>query len=227
MGWESSAAYYRIMNRQTRARLGEWHSSRIILDSLEFNAIAQAQHRDDYRYVRAALVESGKRLELAGAEGLVIACNTAHRFAQSVSDAIKIPLLHISDSAGEALLRDGHTKVGLVGTQATMHGTFYRKRLRERFEIDVVVPDKKTRRSLHTMILNELAAGSSPEACAPRLNDIAAGLQAEGATAVLLACTEFGLAYGSKDRPIIKQSIPLYDTAVLHAHAAVSFALDD
>jgi aspartate/glutamate racemase len=42
----------------------------------------------------------------------------------------------------------------------------------------------------------------------------------------LLACTEFGLAYGSLDQPVLRRALPLYDTAVLHALAAVEFALE-
>ncbi|RLB53914.1 MAG: hypothetical protein DRJ42_10550 [Deltaproteobacteria bacterium] len=108
LGWESSATYYRLMNQEVRRRLGGWHSARVIMDSLDFHAFAEARGAADYAGLRRQLVASAERLESAGAEVLLIACNTVHRFAPAVSDAVQIPLLHIADAAGRALARDGH-----------------------------------------------------------------------------------------------------------------------
>ncbi len=225
MGWEGSATYYRVMNREVRARLGGWHSARLILDSLEFHVVATAQERNEFEVVRAMLVESAQRLEAAGAHGIVIACNTVHRFAQSVSDATSVPLLHIADAAGRALVKDGHRRIGLIGTAATMRGSFYGKWLTREYGLDVQVPVAESRAMLQALILNELATGTAPERCVPRLDAVVEELSRAGCTAVLLACTEFGLAYGSLDEPVLERVLPLYDTAVLHAHAAVEFAL--
>lgn len=225
MGWEASATYYRVINREIRARLGGWHSGRIILDSLDFHAIASAQQKKDFEQVRTQVVDSARRLEAAGAEFLVIACNTVHRFANSVTQAVSIPLLHIADPTGQRLRGDEHRRVGLLGTDATMQGRFYRQRLKERFELDVVVPEQEERRLVNKLIETELAAGSAPQACATQLHQVIAKLAAQGCTAVALACTEFGLAFGSVDKPLIDAAIPLYDTAILHAVAAVDRAL--
>lgn len=225
MGWEASAAYYRVMNRQVRARLGGWHSSRLILDSLEFDAIATAQQQSEFELVRGLLVESARRLEAAGAGGILMACNTVHRFAQSVIDATSVPFLHIADAAGKALVADGHQRIGLIGTAATMRGAFYGKWLTRNYGLDVQVPSVDSRATLQDLILNELNNGASPQACAPRLDAVVDELVRARCTAVLLACTEFGLAYGSLDQPVLQRALPLYDTAVIHAHAAVDFAL--
>jgi aspartate racemase len=225
MGWEASATYYRVMNRQVRARLGGWHSSRIILDSLDFNAIATAQQRSEFEWVRGLLVESARRLDASGAEAILIACNTVHRFAQSVIDATSVPFLHIADAAGKALTLDNHQRIGLIGTAATMRGSFYRRWLTHHYGLDVQVPSAPSQVLLDDLISNELNNGSSPQSCAPRLDAVIEELARAGCTAVLLACTEFGLAYGSLDQPVLQQALPLYDTAVIHAHAAVDFAL--
>lgn len=225
MGWESSEAYYRVMNRQVRARLGGWHSARLILDSLDFHPIATARRDTDFELVRNTLVMSAQRLEAAGAQGLLIACNTAHRFARSVIDATTVPFLHIADAAGQALVKDGHQRVGLIGTAATMRGAFYAKWLAHHYELDVQVPAEQSRAVLHDLILNELASGTAPQRCAPRLDAVVEELARCGCTAVLLACTELGLAFGSLDEPVLQRALPLYDTAVLHACAAVEFSL--
>lgn len=225
MGWEGSATYYRVMNRQVRARLGGWHSSRLILDSLDFHAIATAQRPAEFDVVRATLIASAQRLESAGAQAILIACNTVHRFAPSVIDATQVPFLHIADAAGIALVRDGHQRVGLLGTAATMRGGFYAKRLAHLYGLDVQVPTAESRTALHHLILNDLNS-AAPRVCAPQLDAVVEALARDGCTAVLLACTEFGLAYGSVDEPIVQRALPLYDTAVLHATAAVDFALE-
>lgn len=225
MGWEGSAAYYRVMNRAVRARLGGLHSARVLLDSLQFETIAGAQQRRDAGLIQAELVASAQRLERAGAALLVIACNTVHRFAAQVQAAVSVPLLHIADPVGDAAAADGHRRVGLLGTRATTEGRFYADRLAEAHGLQVVAPAAPTRRALHTMILQELAAGDNPTACADRLDSVVRELADQGCTAVLLACTEFGLAYGASDTPCLHRDLPLYDTATLHALAAVDRAL--
>lgn len=225
MGWEGSATYYRVMNREVRARLGGWHSSRLILDSLDFHAIATASKPNEFEQVRTALVASAQRLETAGAQAILMACNTVHRFAQAVTDAVSVPFLHIADAAGTALVADGHQRIGLLGTAATMSGSFYAKWLARYYGLDVQLPSSASRAMLQDIIVNELANGTSPRDCAPRLDAVVDELARSGCTAVLLACTEFGLAYGSLDQPVLQRQLPLYDTAVLHACAAVEFAL--
>ncbi len=225
MGWQGSASYYRVMNRAVRATLGGFHSARIILDSFDFHTIASAQSKDDYAEVEATMVSSALRLQAAGAELLAIACNTVHRLAPAVEKAIEIPFLHIADASGAALVRDKHTRVGLLGTRATIESGFYRKRLATRLGLDIVLPDEEQRAEVDEMISKELAAGEKPEECAPRLDKMVALFAESGCSAVLLACTEFGLAYGASDEPVLNRALPLYDTAVVHALATVEMAL--
>jgi aspartate racemase len=226
MGWQGSASYYRTMNQAVRARLGGFHSARIILDSFDFHSIATAQSKEEFEEVSAIMVASALRLQAAGAQVLAIACNTVHRLAPAVEAAIEIPFLHIADASGAALVADNHSRVGLLGTRATVESGFYRKRLARNLGLDIVLPNEEERAQVDEMISKELAAGDKPEACAPRLDKIVASFAEAGCTAVLLACTEFGLAYGSSDERVLHRALPLYDTAVVHALAAVEMALD-
>jgi aspartate racemase len=225
MGWEGSAAYYRVINRQVRAALGGFHSAQIVMDSLDFDSIATAQSRDEFAEVERILVSSAMRLEGAGCELLVIACNTVHRLAPAVERAITIPFLHIADAAGRALTADGHVRVGLLGTRATVEAGFYKKRLAASMGLDIVLPPPEMRAEVDEMISKELARGNTPQDCAGRLDAAVDYFAKQECSAVLLACTEFGLAYGAKDEPILSRALPCYDTAVVHAEAAVSFAL--
>ncbi|NVZ76912.1 aspartate/glutamate racemase family protein, partial [Pseudomonas gingeri] len=44
MSWESSAEYYRIINQQVRARLGPLRSASLLMYSVDFGPVEQAQH---------------------------------------------------------------------------------------------------------------------------------------------------------------------------------------
>lgn len=227
LGPESSLSYYRVMNRVVRARRGGFHSCRLVLDSLDFHDFAAATTAEDFEGLRGQLVASGRRLEAAGADFLVIACNTVHRFAQSVGDSVGIPLLHIADATGAAVVRDGHHRVALLGTRPTMESPFYKKRLAREFGLEVVLPSKERRDDLHRLILEELNGCSPPAAVRERLDEFVAEAAGQRATAVLLACTELGLAFGNIDDPVLRRTLPLYDTAIVHAQAAVEMALAD
>lgn len=89
MRWQGSASYYRTMNRQVRFRLGGDHSVRIILDSLDYDCIANPPGDNRVESVAAILAEPGKRLERAGADIVVVACNTVHRLAPAKTAALR------------------------------------------------------------------------------------------------------------------------------------------
>lgn len=225
MGWEASAAYYRLINQEVRARLGGWHSARILLDSLDFDPIAKARTKQDYMAVRDTLLASSKRLQGAGAELLVIACNTVHRFSAQLQASVDIPLLHIAEVSAAALRDDRRTRVGLLGTRATMGGGFY-PRFLQAAGVEVVLPPPEARAELHERILREWTGGERPVADADALTPHVQRFVTQGCDCVLLACTDFGLAFGGSGPPIIAADLPLYDSTVLHARAAVDWALE-
>src|SRR3546814_15076251 len=76
------------------------------------------------------MAASAKRLERAGAEGLLIASNTMHKVYDRVAGEVQIPMLHIGDITAEKLVRDGVKRAGLIGTRFTMSEPFYRERIR-------------------------------------------------------------------------------------------------
>ncbi len=62
------------------------------------------------------LQSTARNLELAGADFLVVACNTAHLFYDRIVEAVRVPVLHIADEAiGEAQRRyPGLRSVGVL-----------------------------------------------------------------------------------------------------------------
>ena len=221
MSWESTAVYYRLLNQGVAARLGGLHSAPLIIESFDFAPIATLQTAGDWSAAGRILAEAARRLEGAGAEGLAITANTMHSVAQAVEDAVAIPLLHIVDATGNALRSAGIRRAGLLGTRYTMELPFWRERLVDRFGIEMVVPDAADRAIVHRVIYEELCLGRiEPESRADYV-EIIERLGQAGAEAAVFGCTEIALLVGPAESPL-----PAFDTAALHAAAAVDFILD-
>lgn len=220
MSWESTQGYYRALNEGVKAALGGFHSAKIVIVSVDFAEIEALQQQGDWQAAGELLADAAQSVERAGADCLLIATNTMHKVAPAIEQAITIPLLHIADATAEQLIADGITRVGLLGTRFTMEQDFYIGRLEKQFGIEVVVPDKSERETIHRVIFDELCQGRVEDASRQRYLAIIDSLHAQGAQAVILGCTEIAMLVGQRDT-----TVPLYDTTALHAHRAVAWAL--
>ncbi len=223
MSWESSAEYYRIINQRVRDRFGLLRSARILLYSVDFGPIEQAQHDGRWDDMGGILADAARRLQAGGAEGVFLCTNTMHKVAPAIEAALSVPFIHIADPVGERARAQGWTKLGLLGTGFTMEDkTILQDRLERRFGLEVLTPPPGSRAIVHRVIYEELCAGVIKEASLDAYRRIVADLAARGAQAVVLGCTEISL--------LIRQEhteVPLLDTTALHAEAAIEFALKD
>ena len=220
MSWESTVPYYRIINETVRNRLGGLHSARIGLYSGDFAEIQRLQAAGDWARAGAVLADAAVRLETAGADLLAVCTNTMHVVAEAIEQAVDIPLLHIADATGRAIVDSGAKRVGLLGTCFTMERDFYRNRLSDRFELDVRVPEAADRREVHRVIFEELCVGNIRPPSRADYVRVIEELVDQGAEGVILGCTEIGLLVKSED-----VSVPLFDTATIHARALADAAL--
>src|SRR5262245_11878356 len=159
MSWESTAIYYRAINETVRDRLGGFHSAKLVLYSVDFAEVERLQSAGDWEAAGALLASAARALEAAGAELLLICANTMHLVAPAIEAAVRVPLLHIADAAGDEIRSAGLATVGLLGTRFTMEQAFYRDRLRERHGLSVLVPDQAERELVHRVIYEELVVG--------------------------------------------------------------------
>jgi len=220
MSWESSLAYYRIINEQVKRRCGGLHSARSLMYSVDFAEIETLQQQGRWDAAAMILADAARRLERGGADLLVVCTNTMHIVADAIADAVSIPLLHIADPTAEAVRAAGLRTVGLLGTRFTMEQAFYKGRLTEQHGLSVLVPEDTERETVHRVIYEELCQGIiQPEARAAYLR-IMERLHAAGAEGIILGCTEIGLLIKAED-----SRLPLFDTTRLHAEAAVAYAL--
>ena len=222
MSWESTALYYRALNRGVNERLGGQHSARILLHSVDFEEIQALQQADAWDEAGDLLGDAARALEGAGADFLVLCTNTMHRVAPRIEAAVSIPLLHIADATAREVRAQGISVVGLLGTRFTMEQDFYRGRLEREHGLRVLVPEPDERALVDRVIYQELVRGQKLEASRKCYAEILEGLVAQGARGVILGCTEIGMLVGPADAPV-----PLFDTGELHARAALARALGD
>jgi aspartate racemase len=221
MSWESTLTYYKLLNEEVKNRLGGLHSAKIILSSVDFDEIEKFQHSSLWNETAEILSNEAISVEKAGAEFLIICTNTMHKVAPLISQNINIPILHIADATGEALVRDGIKRVALLGTKFTMCEDFYKNRIEEKFGVEVVIPNEKEQDTIHEVIYTELCLGKINKTSRDEYIKIIKRLEEDDSCeAVILGCTEIAM--------LIKQgyvNIPIYDTTKLHVLSAVDFSL--
>jgi len=220
MSWESSAEYYRIINQEMLRRLGGVHSARSLMWSVDFDEIKQLQHAGEWDRLAEVMRDAALHLERGGADFIVLCTNTMHRLADAIISSVGIPLLHITDPTAERIKSTGITRVGLLGTAFTMEQDFYKGRLQAQHGLSVIVPDADDRQVVHDIIYKELVLGRINPESREAYRAIIARLIEKGAEAVILGCTEIMLLVSDED-----SAVPLFDTTMIHAIAAVDHAL--
>ncbi len=217
---ESSLVYYKLINEMTREKLGGHHAAKSVMVSVDFADIQPLTESGDWDGVLAILLRAARDIERGGADLLLLCANTAHKLVDEIGREIRIPILHIVDATALEIQKSGFKKVGLLGTRFTMEEEFFSGRLRDRHGIEALTPPGEDRLRLHRIIIDELALGIIDPTAGATCWRIIGDLAAQGAQAIILGCTELPL--------LVKQdqgAIPLFDTTMIHARAAVEYAL--
>lgn len=220
MSWESTTTYYKLLNEGVRDALGGLHSAPLILHSVDFAAIAALQKAGDWDRAGAQLADVARGLERAGAGALLLATNTMHKVAPAIEAAVDIALLHIGDAVGQALQADGVKRAALLGTRFTMQEEFYRQRLAERFDIQVLLPGSEAMAEIDRAIFAELCLGEFRQTTRDYYLEVLRRLRDQGAEAAILGCTEIGLLLGDVESPL-----PLIDSAEQHVAMGLKWLL--
>jgi len=219
MSWESSIEYYRLVNQLVAQRLGGLHSARCVMHSVDFADVEAMQAEGRWEDAARHLAAVAQSLEAAGADFLVLCTNTMHKVAGAVEAAVSVPLLHVGDTAAQAVLRAGLRRVGLLGTAFTMEQDFYRDRLAAH-GLEVLVPGPEDRAFVHRVIYEELCRGVVADGSRATYQQVIGRLVDDGAEGIVLGCTEIELLIGQEH-----VAVPVFPTTRLHAEAAVALAL--
>ena len=220
MSWESTVPYYRMINEHVKQQLGGLHSAKLFLYSVDFYEIEKLQMAGDWQQAGEILGNAARSLARAGAQVIVVCTNTMHKVAGDIERIGGLPLLHIADATAEKIKGQGLRKIGLLGTRFTMEQDFYRGRLQEKHQIDVVTPDEADRAIVHRIIYDELCLGIIKEDSREEYRRIIGKLEQQGVEGIILGCTEITLLVGAEDA-----RVAVFDTTAIHALAAAEFAL--
>lgn len=217
--WSSTALYYEHINRGITQRLGGHHSARLLIESIDFADLVALEDADDWDGVAKLNIDAAKHLEAAGAEGVLLACNTTHKVFDAVAANVDVPMLHIGDAIADRLVADRQTRVALFGTRFTMTESFIRERI-ERRGIQLAQIDATWMREVDRIIMEELAVGRVVRDSQRKLKTLITELAKQKVQAIVLACTELVLAV-----EVRANVLPVYDSTAIHARAAVDWML--
>ncbi|OCG16734.1 aspartate racemase [Gilliamella sp. wkB292] len=221
MSWESTVTYYQVINQMVAKSLGGLHSAKTLLYSVDFQEIEHCQANGEWDKSALILIDAAKRLQIAGADFIVICTNTMHKVADQIQAAITIPIIHIADVTAKKLIQQGIKTVALLGTKYTMEQDFYKSKLIDQ-DLTVLIPDQEDRNVVNQIIYDELCKGIIKPASKQAYLTIVDKLVERGAQGVILGCTEIGLLISQSDR-----NIPFFDTALIHAEAAAMLAISN
>jgi len=218
--WVSTVDYYKMMNQKINRALGQNHSARVIMISVDFQDVMtfKAEGREDA--LRKLILDAANKLEYAGSECLLLGANTIHMMADFIQKRIGIPLIHIGEETAKIISAQKLEKIALLGTKVTMEQNFYRNKLSE-FGIETIIPNNNDREFIHKSIFEEFSKEIFSDETRQEYTRIIADQKKQGAEGVILGCTEIPLLLDQKDF-----DIPLFNTTEIHVDAAVRFALD-
>jgi len=166
-----------------------------------------------------ALQETAKNLEKAGADFIIIPCNTAHYFLSSIQKSVKIPILNmIEEAAKESQQRIPQIKkVGLLASIGVYKTEIYHQQFKK-FSIEVISPEEKDKEEIMKVIY-AVKAGNLSEEIKKNILKIVQRLINKGAEAIIAGCTEIPLILKEED-----VSVPTIDPTQVLAKIAVQKA---
>ena len=220
MGPAATIDLYKKIVENTPAEKDQEHIH-VIIDSYP-----QIEDRTEYilyggKNPAPRLIESAKRLESAGADALIMPCNTAHYFAKDIEKEVNIPLIHIVKCSAEAVKNNypKTKKIGLIATTGTIKAGVYGNILKE-YGFETITLPEKIENNIMDCIYKGVKAGKTEEysilfqQCIDEIADL-------GADLLIAGCTEIPLLM-----PYVKTKLPAIDATYELACAAVKFALD-
>lgn len=218
-GWQSTLEYYKLLNETVSENLGNNHSARLVLISLDFAEIEEYIKMKTFDAIEKILVEAAIKLENAGAACVLLCANTLHMFFDKVKKNVSIPVISIIDATIKQVERQNCRSVVLLGTKATMTMDFYKGKFTDR-GINIIIPKPSELGLVHNIIFEELFRGQVNPESKIRLKEITESLIKQGAQGLILGCTELPLILTQNDF-----SVPVFDTTRIHVNAALDYCL--
>lgn len=220
MGPAATIDLYKKIVEQTPAEKDQDHIH-VIIDSYP-----QIEDRTSYilhggKSPAPKLIESAKRLEAAGADALIMPCNTAHYFAKDIEKAVYIPLIHIVKCSAEAIKKKYPyvRKIGLIATTGTIKAGVYGDILKN-YDLETITLNDELENNIMDCIYKGVKAGKTEE-YSKLFQKCVDDIASLGAELLIAGCTEIPLLM-----PYVKTNLPVIDATYELASAAVKYALN-
>ncbi len=217
---ESTLEYYRYITESYIEKFDNYGYPKILIDSVSFEEFFQCMKNGDFNRLNSLIADEGKLLENAGADFIIVACNTFHLFLEKLRNKISIPILSIIDSVKVEIEKDKLENVLLLGTKHTMDFNLFGKEYKDT-NIKVVVPDKTDKDIINEIIYDELPKGIIKKKSKEKILNIIKKFQEKGTEGIILGCTELPLIIKKEDTPL-----KTYDTTYIHSIAALKYAIE-
>lgn len=222
LGPTATSYYYDTLCRLTRERLGGKSSPKIVLYSYDMAEVEEWLTAGQFDRLELDFSKTGDKLIAAGADMMMFATNTMHKYVDALSFHWSIPLLDVRPMVGMRLKADTRKAPALLGTSDTMQMDFYRDDVARWAEADISVPETSEQDELHAIIFDELVKGTCSDESKAKIIDMIAKLKERGADSVILGCAELGLFFNDENSPL-----PTYDSAQIHCEEAIDMACSD
>jgi len=211
MGPMATAFFYRMLVSETKAVCDQEHLHVIIDGDSTIPDRTRAIESQHMAALCGSLKISAHRLIRAGAELLVMPCNTAHVVYKEVAENLPVPFLNIVTETRKELDLSGCTRPCLLATRGTLRSGLYQAALSH---MDLLLPSDEETCEVHTAI--EYIKSDRIEEARSILREVVTALVAKGADSVVFGCTDIPVALEGKNI-----SVPVFDTTRILARASV------
>ena len=217
LGPMATVYFYDMVVEMTEAKRDQDHLDMIIMN--------RATTPDRTAYILGSsddspldyIVRDAKRLEAAGADFLVLTCNTAHYFYNAIVEGLGIPLINMIEETVVHAKKKGHKKIGILATTGNINTGLYQD-MCVKHSMDYYVPSQPVQEMVMNIIYDQVKAGKKADM--DQFNKIIGLLKAYGFFCAILGCTELSIIKKDEKLPndfFVDSSEVLAMTTILKA----------
>ena len=143
-----------------------------------------------------SIIESGKKLEVFGAQMILLPCNTSHYYYDSIQEALRIPVVNMIAETAKVCVKNGYRKIGVLATTGTCNTHTYDREL-GKFGVEAIYPEEEGQKIVMEIIYDQVKAGKKINATI--LDQTLKKMECQGAQGFILGCTELPFAIKNGD----------------------------
>ncbi len=136
------------------------------------------------------IIEDAKRLEVAGADFIVLTCNTAHYFYDNIASSVGVPVVNMIRKTVEKVVEHKFDKIGIMATSGSIQTNTYQN-ICDELGVKYVLPDENLQKKVMKVIYDDVKAGK--DSYKEDFYYVVKQLKEQGCDGVILGCTELSI----------------------------------